>query len=530
HFHRVLLRGAMLLQQRLAPKPTRSGSDRRFRRTPFQGSRLRGNVACNSSSSPVGVTEAPVETSTADPQQPHPRSHILPLLRSRGLLAEVTNEAELAAAAGAGRLAVYCGFDPTADSLHLGNLLGIVVLSWFQRCGHQPVVLLGGATGRVGDPSGRSAERPVLEEQQIERNVQAIGSLLRTLLQRNSPPGAPAVRVLNNLDWFGPMGLLTFLREVGKFARVGSMMAKDSVRTRMESEQGISFTEFTYQLLQGYDFVHLCREHGVRVQIGGSDQWGNITAGTDLIRKLLGGGGAAAGSGAAAAGSGEAAEGSAGSGAAEAPSCYGLTFPLLVDSEGRKFGKSVGGAIWLSAEKLSPYKFYQYLFQVSDADVVKLLKMLTFLPLGEVEAIEAAMRQPGYLPNTAQRRLAEEVTRFVHGEEGLAQAIKATEALKPGAATQLDAATLETVAGDAPSATLTRGLVEGATLADVLVATKLQPSKSAARKLIKGGGVYLNNAKVGEELYVVQPTDLIEGRLLLLAAGKKNKMLVRIVD
>ncbi|GIL66588.1 hypothetical protein Vafri_20064 [Volvox africanus] len=302
------------------------------------------------------------------------------------------------------------------------------------------------------------------------------------------------------------MSFLTFLREIGKFARVSTMLAKDSVRTRMESEQGISFTEFTYQLLQGYDFVHLCRNHGVRVQIGGSDQWGNITAGTDLVRRLLGGE------------------------AREPPACYGLTFPLLVDSEGRKFGKSVGGAVWLSAEKLSPYKFYQYLFQVTDADVIKLLKMLTFLPLEDIEALQAAMGAPGYVPNAAQRRLAEEVTRFVHGDEGLAQAIKATEALKPGAATQLDAATLETVAGDAPSATLPRASVEGTTLADILVAVKLQPSKSAARKLVKGGGVYLNNAKVSEELYTVKPVDLIEGRLLLLAAGKKNKMLVRVSD
>ncbi|KXZ43833.1 hypothetical protein GPECTOR_79g112 [Gonium pectorale] len=486
----------MLVQQRAGFRSTRAGSDRR-RPAPFQGSRISRGHACTAAE----VTEAP----TASTSAPADRPNVVSLLRSRGLLAEVTGE-QLEAAALAGRLSVYCGFDPTADSLHLGNLLGIVVLSWFQRCGHEPVALLGGATGRVGDPSGRSTERPVLSEEQIERNVAAIGSCLRSLLQRNCPPGAPAVRVLNNLDWFGPMSFLTFLREIGKFARVGTMLAKDSVRTRMESDQGISFTEFTYQLLQGYDFVHLCREEGVRVQIGGSDQWGNITAGTDLIRRLLGGEDK------------------------EAPECFGLTFPLLTDSEGRKFGKSVGGAIWLSAEKLSPYKFYQYLFQVTDADVVKLLRMLTFLPLEEIAALEAAMAAPGYVPNTAQRRLAEEVTRFVHGEEGLAQALKATEALKPGAATQLDAATLEEVAGDAPSATLSRGSVAGATLADVMAAVKLQPSKSAARKLIKGGGVYLNNQKVTEELYVVQPGDLIDGRLMLLAAGKKNKMLLRVVD
>ncbi|KAG2485358.1 hypothetical protein HYH03_015851 [Edaphochlamys debaryana] len=490
-----------MLRQGVSTRPARAGQACRGRPVPFSGSRLRSSTACGAAE----VAEAPAAAPAA-PQGLGDLPNVVSVLRARGLVQEITAAEELEAAAGAGRLSVYCGFDPTADSLHLGNLLGIVVLAWFQRCGHEPVALLGGATGRVGDPSGRSTERPVLSEEQIEGNVSAIGALLRSVLLRNSPPGAPPVRVLNNLDWFGPMSFLAFLREVGKFARVGTMMAKDSVRTRMESEQGISFTEFTYQLLQGYDFVHLCREHGVRVQIGGSDQWGNITAGTDLIRRLLGGEGK------------------------EPPACYGLTFPLLVDSEGRKFGKSVGGAIWLSAERLSPYKFYQYLFQVTDADVIKLLKMLTFLPLSEVDALQAAMGQPGYVPNTAQRRLAEEVTRFVHGEEGLAQAIKATEALKPGAATQLDAATLETVAGDAPSAALPRAAVEGALLADVMATVKLQPSKSAARKLIKGGGVYLNNAKVGEELYKLAPADLIDGRMLLLAAGKKNKMLIRIQD
>ncbi|GLI58411.1 hypothetical protein VaNZ11_000113 [Volvox africanus] len=504
----------MLNQQRIASRPARAGADRRRQPVPFQGSKLAPSVPCAAAFQLAGAVAASTSfadaTNSSSSDRPLTglggKPNVVSLLRSRGLVQEVTNGEELEVAAGVGQLSVYCGFDPTADSLHLGNLLGIVVLSWFQRCGHEPVALLGGATGLVGDPSGRSTERPVLSEEQIEHNVSSIGSLLEDILTRNSQPDVPTVRVLNNLDWFGPMSFLTFLREIGKFARVSTMLAKDSVRTRMESEQGISFTEFTYQLLQGYDFVHLCRDHGVRVQIGGSDQWGNITAGTDLVRRLLGGE------------------------EREPPACYGLTFPLLVDSEGRKFGKSVGGAVWLSAEKLSPYKFYQYLFQVTDADVIKLLKMLTFLPLEDIEALQAAMGAPGYVPNAAQRRLAEEVTRFVHGEEGLAQAIKATEALKPGAATQLDAATLETVAGDAPSATLPRASVEGIALADILVAVKLQPSKSAARKLVKGGGVYLNNAKVSEELYTVKPVDLIEGRLLLLAAGKKNKMLVRVSD
>eukprot|EP00775_Hariotina_reticulata_P008642 gene8642-8823_t len=431
---------------------------------------------------------------------------------------------------------MYCGFDPTADSLHLGNLLGIIVLAWAGACGHQPIALLGGATGRVGDPSGRSTERPVLSEEEIQGNVDAIGTTLRTILSRassqlsldadgtpvyssSSSGGGGDVQVLNNLDWFGPMSFLGFLREVGKFARVSQMLAKDSVgvsqgvsnrhgqrqvRSRMESDSGISFTEFTYQLLQGYDFVHLAKEHGVRMQVGGSDQWGNITAGTDLIRKLLG------------------------SDAQEAPACYGLTFPLLVDSEGRKFGKSTGGATWLSAEKLSPYKFYQYLFQVTDADVIKFLRMLTFLPLKEIEVLELAMASPEYVPNTAQRKLAEAVTRFVHGEAGLAQALKATEALRPGAATALDAATLEAIAGDAPSCSLPVAQLSGVSLVDVMVAAKMLKSKGEVRRLIKGGGVYLNNVKVADEGRVVEPEDLIEGRLLLVAAGKKNKMLVRV--
>ncbi|KAF5830713.1 hypothetical protein DUNSADRAFT_14119 [Dunaliella salina] len=457
--------------------------------------------------------------------------NVVRTLKERGLVQDVTSE-QIEHLMVSQSVPVYCGFDPTADSLHLGNLLGIIVLSWFQHCGHQPVALLGGATGRVGDPSGRSSERPILTEEKIEGNVKAIGQLLGDILRRNSQQGANTsngsgsqdgpplrdVKVVNNLDWFGPMSFLTFLREVGKFARVGTMLSKDSVRTRMESESGISFTEFTYQLLQGYDFVHLCREHGVRVQIGGSDQWGNIIAGTDLARRLLG-----------REGEGEAEEGSQEASSSGAQTCYGLTFPLLVDSEGRKFGKSVDGAIWLSADKLSPYKFYQHLFNVTDADVVKFLKMLTFLPLPEIEALAASMSQPGYVPNTAQRRLAEEVTRFVHGEAGLQQALKTTEALKPGSATQLDVTTLEAVAGDAPSASLGRDAVAGATIADVMVAAKMQPSKGAARKLIKGGGVYMNNQKVTEEMAKVEDKDLVDGRMLLLAAGKKNKMLIRVV-
>jgi tyrosyl-tRNA synthetase len=395
----------------------------------------------------------------------------------------------------------------------------------------------------------------VLSEQEIESNAEAIGATLRAILQRAASGAAaaeagsaassapPEVRVLNNLDWFGPMSLLTFLREVGKHARVGTMMAKDSVKSRMaasagdadsgggssgssgESGGGLSFTEFTYQLLQGYDYVHLARNEGVRVQVGGSDQWGNITAGTDLIRRL----------GAASSSSSAAADGTP----TQQTSYHGLTFPLLVDAEGRKVGKSTAtGAVWLSSARLSPYKFYQALFATADADVGRFLRMLTFLPLEEVASIERSMREdPKYVPNTAQRRLAEEVTRFVHGEEGLAQALRATEALRPGGSggdgssgtNALDAETLEAIAGDAPMAEIARADLVSRPVVDVVVAAGLLKSKGEARRMVKNGGVYVNNAKVVGEDAVVSEGDLIDGRVLLLAAGKKNKMLVRVV-
>jgi len=429
------------------------------------------------------------------------QGNVVQLLRERGLLQDMTGNG-LEKLVSEKEVSVYCGFDPTAESLHLGNLLGIIVLSWFQRCGHTPVALVGGATGRVGDPSGKSAERPVLSEETIEGNVRGIGSVLERLLQ----DGESGPIMVNNLSWYSEMNLLTFLRDVGKFARVGTMLSKDCVKTRLESETGISFTEFTYQLLQGYDFVYLLRNHGVQVQIGGSDQWGNITAGTELARKILGG---------------EEDD-------ASPHECYGLTFPLLLDSSGKKFGKSEGGAMWLNADKLSPYKFYQYLFATTDADVVKFLKMLTFVPLKEIAAIEASMGADDYIPNTAQWRLAEEVTRFVHGERGLQVAIKATEGLAPGSNTKLDSETLEAIADDIPNAILAKAEVLDKPLVDVMVAAGLQKSKSEARRTIKGGGCRVNNNKVKSEDRVLSTEDLLGGRLVLLASGKKNKMLVRV--
>lgn len=378
----------------------------------------------------------------------------------------------------------------------MGNLLGIIVLSWFLRCGHQAVALIGGATARVGDPSGKSIERPELDIDTLEKNILGIRKTFSTIF------GSSNVVILNNYDWWKDFSFLDFLKQVGRFARIGPMIAKESVKKRLESEQGLSFTEFSYQLLQGYDFLYLFQNKGVNVQIGGSDQWGNITAGTELIRKIL-----------------------------QPDSdneAYGLTFPLLLKSDGSKFGKSEDGAIWLSPSMLSPYKFYQYFFSVPDADVIRFLRILTFLDLEEIDELEKDMKRPGYVPNTAQQRLAEEVTRFVHGEDGLNEAVKATEALRPGAETKLDWKTIEAIAEDVPSCSLAYDQVLNVSLVDLSVSAGLFESKSAARRLLKQGGVYLNNNRVDSESKRIEPQDIVDDKVLLLSAGKKNKVVVRI--
>ncbi|PON92591.1 Tyrosine-tRNA ligase, bacterial-type [Trema orientale] len=435
------------------------------------------------------------------------RPNVVDILDERGLLESLTGDHLRVACSDPALppLRVYCGFDPTAQSLHLGNLLGIIVLSWFQRCGHQAVALIGGATARVGDPSGKSLERPELDPETLVNNTKGITEIISRILGRTpiSNPGSDSnlgsVAILNNYDWWKEVRLLDFLKEVGRFARVGTMMAKESVKKRLESEQGMSYTEFTYQLLQGYDFLHLFDKMRVSVQIGGSDQWGNITAGTELIRKIL-----------------------------QVDGAYGLTFPLLLKSDGTKFGKSEDGAIWLSPSMLSPYKFYQYFFSVPDSDVVRFLKILTFLDMEEIMELERDMKRPGYVPNTAQRRLAEEVTRFVHGEEGLIEALKATEALRPGAETKLDWQTIEGIAEDVPSCSLAYDQVVNLSLVDLSVSSGLLESKSAARRLLKQGGLYLNNSRVDSESKRVEADDIVDGKVLLLSAGKKNKVVVRI--
>jgi tyrosyl-tRNA synthetase len=421
---------------------------------------------------------------------------LLHQLEQRGLV-EASTGAELSTALEK-PLSVYIGFDPTADSLHLGNLLALVCLAWFQREGHQVVVVVGGATGMIGDPGGRSKERPLLTLEALERNVAGIKRDLMAVLEISGGSG-PKPLILNNYDWLGRLSLLDFLREVGKVSRMGPMLSKEMVRTRLESDEGLSYTEFSYQLLQAYDYLHLYDEHGVTLQIGGSDQWGNITAGVELVRKLRGEG------------------------------VHGLTFPLLTRSDGKKFGKSEEGAIWLSPERLSPYDFYQYLVRIPDADVIRLMRMLTFLPLGEVYEWQQRMQEKAYEANTAQKRLAEAVTELVHGKEALHAALQVTETMKPGAReASLSLQSLEMLAGQMPSLQLTPAEVVGVPIIELLIAAGLASSKGEGRRLIAGGGVALNNARVTESDKRMELADLIEGRLALLSVGKKRRVLLQV--
>ncbi len=414
--------------------------------------------------------------------------NIIEYLQARGFIDAMTSE-ELAKVCDK-PIKVYCGFDPTAESLHVGNLLGIMALAHFQRFGHTPVIILGGATGRIGDPSGKSHERPLLEIETIRSNINSIRTHFEQVLKFDGSLSRPLL--LNNDDWYRNFGVIDFLRDVGKHFRLGPMLAKDSVRTRFESEEGMSFTEFSYQLIQGYDFYHLHKEHEVSIQLGGSDQWGNIVAGIELTRKLTG------------------------------EPVYGLTWPLLTRSDGKKFGKSEQGAIWLSAKLCSPYQFYQYLFRMPDADVIHMLKMLTFLDLKEIAAIEAQM----HIPNFAQKRLAEEVTRIIHGDEGLEKALKATEAAAPGKETVLDAAVLKDA--DMPSVSLSLNDVIDMRYADLAVATGLLPSKGEANRLLKNGGAYINNQQINDPNLAIKKEDLIDGQFLVLGAGKKKKILIKV--
>lgn len=391
---------------------------------------------------------------------------------------------------------LYVGFDPTADSLHLGNLVGIVALAWFQKYGHTPVILLGGGTGKIGDPSGKSVERSLLSEEMLKKNIAGIRKQLEKCLDFSHPTIPP--QMMNNDDWLSSYCLLEFLRDVGKHFRLGPMLGKDSVRSRLNSEEGMSFTEFSYQLLQGYDFYYLSRKEGICLQMGGSDQWGNITAGIELTRKICG------------------------------RAVYGMTYPLLTRSDGKKFGKSEEGAIWLDPEKTSPYQFYQHLMQISDADVANLMRMLTFMDMEEILSYKMEIESGEFTPFAAQKRLAEEVTRFVHGDEGLQTALRVTMALVPGSKALLDPNILEEVSCDMPHVSLDKKDLIDQKYTDVIAKIGFVASKGEAQRLIMNGGAYLNNKKIQDPMFRITAEHLLGNRYIVLGSGKKKKMLIEV--
>lgn len=414
-------------------------------------------------------------------------------LKERGLLDDVTSPDLLKHVETP--TVVYAGFDPTFNSLQLGNFVTIMGLSHFQRCGHKVIALVGGATGLIGDPSGKSSERPLLSADDVAENAEGIRENLSRFLDLDHPT-APAM-VVNNGDWFRDFTFVEFLRDVGKHFRMGTMLGKESVRSRLQSESGMSFTEFSYQLLQAYDFLRLFDAHGCRVQIGGSDQWGNITAGIDLVRKL------------------------------RSDEVFGATLPLVCDSAGQKFGKSAGNALFLDAERTSYYDLYQFFIRTADEDVVRYLKIFTFMPMAEIRVLaEQVEQQPE--AREAQALLAEDVVRRIHGEAGLRVAKQASAVMFGASMEGLRADDLLAVLSNVPSAALSRDAVAAQPVVDVAAAAGLCKSKGEARRLVQSGGLYVNNVRVADVAATVAETDIIDGRLLVLRSGKKRFLLIKI--
>jgi tyrosyl-tRNA synthetase len=411
-------------------------------------------------------------------------STLLDELKARDFLQDATPG--LAERLAAGPITGYVGFDPTADSLHVGNLVPVMALSWLQRTGGTPIVLVGGGTGMVGDPSGKRTERPVMTVEQIDHNAARQRAQLERFLRFD---GENAARVRNNADWLRPLGLMEFLRETGKHFTVNYMLAKDSVKGRMES--GISYTEFTYMLIQAYDFWHLWRADRCELQLGGSDQWGNITAGAELIARREGG------------------------------SAHGLVLPLLTTSSGAKFGKSEAGAVYLDPQKTSPYKFFQFWLNSEDRDVGRWLRYFTFSPMEEVRAVEAEHgRDPG--KRLAQRRLADEMTERVHGPEALRSVVEASKLLFGGADLRaVTPAVLEVLSREIPAVRAARGELLGMNVLDALVRSGLASSKGDARRGLQGKGFLLNGEVPAPERALAEQ-DLLHGTYVMLQKGKRN--------
>ncbi len=419
------------------------------------------------------------------------RVSILDELQWRGLVADCTDMAGLTRRLAA-PVTLYCGFDPTADSLHVGNLVPLLALRRFQLLGHHPIALAGGATGSIGDPSGKSQERQLLTSEVLDYNITRVKVQLAKLLDFEAPQN-PA-RLVDNAAWTADLSLLGFLRDIGKYFSVNQMMAKESIRARMEDrEAGISYTEFSYMLLQAFDFYALAREQDCELQIGGSDQWGNITAGIELTRKKLG------------------------------KTVYGLTLPLIMNADGSKFGKTVAGAIWLDPQRTSVYRFYQFWINTDDRDVIRYLKFFTLMSQEEVAALERQHTEnPG--ARAAHKALARSVTDLIHGPQATTEAIRASEILFGGELTGVSEATFGDIVGEVPTKEIARSTLEGTgmPLAEMLVLAGLCPSKGQARKDIEGGGVNINNERETNFQRLITAGDLLFGKHCLLRKGRKN--------
>jgi len=417
----------------------------------------------------------------------------------RKLIHQTTDEENLPNWLAEAPRTVYAGFDPTSDSLHVGHLVAMMILRRFQKAGHKPIVLAGGATGMIGDPSGRSEERSLLTVEQIEANLTALRPQMQRFLDFDSAT-SNAATLVNNHDWMGPQSYLEFLRDIGKHFPVNVMLAKDSVKSRLsKTDSGLSYTEFSYMLIQAYDFVHLYREHGCQIQIGGSDQWGNITAGIDLARRL---------------------------GISE--KLFGITTPLLTKSDGQKMGKTASGALWLDPAKTSPYHFYQYWINIDDTDVLKCLPLFTDV---EQEELEELTKNHLEAPEKreAQKRLAEDLTQLVHGEEGLRSALTATSIFFGAEIAELSDAELLSIFDDVPSQSVPREkLTDGSlTILDALVLATLAKSKGEARRTVQQGGAYVNNRRIEAIDQVLDASHLVGESTMVLRSGKRRYAVLR---
>ncbi|HHW5432082.1 TPA: tyrosine--tRNA ligase [Staphylococcus aureus] len=409
-------------------------------------------------------------------------------LKWRGLIYQQTDEQGIEDLLNKEQVTLYCGADPTADSLHIGHLLPFLTLRRFQEHGHRPIVLIGGGTGMIGDPSGKSEERVLQTEEQVDKNIEGISKQMHNIFEFGTDHGAVLV---NNRDWLGQISLISFLRDYGKHVGVNYMLGKDSIQSRLL--HGISYTEFTYTILQAIDFGHLNRELNCKIQVGGSDQWGNITSGIELMRRMYG-----------------------------QTDAYGLTIPLVTKSDGKKFGKSESGAVWLDAEKTSPYEFYQFWINQSDEDVIKFLKYFTFLGKEEIDRLEQSKNEAPHL-REAQKTLAEEVTKFIHGEDALNDAIRISQALFSGDLKSLSAKELKDGFKDVPQVTLSNDTTN---IVEVLIETGISPSKRQAREDVNNGAIYINGERQQDVNYALAPEDKIDGEFTIIRRGKKKYFMV----